>query len=273
MFCPSCGTRNPDGSRFCGACGADLSARGPGSTPQAMAGTPQVAGAPAPTRPAAAARGRVGRGRAIAGVAVAVAVALAVAVGLRTDWFGLAQPYLVPGTYTIITSTSASNTMVCSIAEGDRISLTIRGTSCVEGDARVNQTDRGHLHVQIPITAAGLSEIGTNNTEPGHTLNLVVPRGAPDSIVGTWAVWTTDRGDQPDGGLGWMKVEDNGTFTLGSISIYDKETTAVMAESLKAGNFQGSFAAASGSWTRQDDGSFVLSFPDSDGALTFQYRR
>ena len=40
MFCPRCGTRNPDGSRFCGACGADLSARGPGSTPQAMAGTP-----------------------------------------------------------------------------------------------------------------------------------------------------------------------------------------------------------------------------------------
>ena len=135
MFCPSCGTRNPDGSRFCGACGADLSARGPGAS-QVMAGTPQVAaqvpapGAPTPTRPTAAVRGRV-----IAGVAVAVAAALVVAVGLLTDWFGLAQSYLVPGTYTIITSTSASNTMVCSIAEGDRISLTIRGTSCVEGDA------------------------------------------------------------------------------------------------------------------------------------------
>ena len=272
MFCPSCGTRNPDGSRFCGACGTDLSARGPGAS-QVMAGTPQVAaqvpapGAPTPTRPTAAVRGRV-----IAGVAVAVAAALVVAVGLLTDWFGLAQSYLVPGTYTIITSTPASNTMVCSIAEGDRISLTIRGTSCVEGDARVNQTDRGHLYVQMPITAAGLSEIGTNNTESGHTLNLVIPRGAPYSIVGTWAAWTTDRGDQPDGGLGWMKVEDNGTFTLGNIPIYDKGTTAVMAESLKAGNFQGNSDAASGSWTRQGDGSFVLTFPDGN-TLTFQYHK
>ena len=267
MFCPSCGTRNPDGSRFCGACGADLSARGPGAS-QAAAPAASVAAGPA------ARRRRSWRRRApVAAVAVAL-VTIAVA-GLVTGWFGFARPSITPGTYTIITSTSASNTMVCSIAEGDRISLTIRGTSCVEGNARVNQTDRGHLYVQMPITAAGLSEIGTTNTEPGHTLNLVIPRGAPDSIVGTWAAWTTDRGDQPDGGLGWMKVEDNGTFTLGSIPIYDKGTTAVMAESLKAGNFQGNSDAAyaaSGNWTRQGDGSFVLTFPDGN-TLTFQYRR
>ena len=69
-----------------------------------------------------------------------------------------------------------------------------------------------------------------------------------------------------------MKVEDNGTFTLGNIPIYDKGTTAVMAESLKAGNFQGNSDAASGSWARQGDGSFVLTFPDGN-TLTFQYRR
>ena len=138
MFCPSCGARNPNGSRFCKACGTDLSGKRVGAPALRAAAQAPAPGAPAFARPAAAARGRsTGRRRVIAGIAAAVAVALVVAVGLRTSWFGLATSCLVPGAYA----------------------------------------------------------------------------------------------------------------------------------------FVGNSDAASGSWARQDDGSFVLSFPDSDGALTFQYRR
>lgn len=125
MFCPSCGTRNPDGSRFCGSCGTDLSGRGAGTpAPQAATQAP-VPGAPAFARPAAAARGRsAGRGRVIAGIAAAVAVALVIAVGLRTGWFGLAQPHLTPGTYIL---TSLPLGQLASIAYDDDGSLRRRG--------------------------------------------------------------------------------------------------------------------------------------------------
>ena len=66
-----------------------------------------------------------------------------------------------------------------------------------------------------------------------------------------------------------MKVEDDGTFRTGSISSSD---AAAVADSLKAGTFQGDANATSGSWTRQDDGSFVLTFSDGN-THTFQYHK
>ena len=200
MFCPSCGTQIPDGSRFCGSCGTDLSARGTGAPAAPAPGQVSVLRVPIPARHASAARGRV-----VAGVAVAVAVALVVAVGLHTGWFGLTGSHLVPGTYTF-SSSSVSYEMVLSVTEGDHVGLTIGKDSWVEGDARVSQAGSDHLHVQAPLTTAVLHEPGTTTTtfeemgvsragiaalglgddQPsGYTLNLVVPRGAPNSIVGT----------------------------------------------------------------------------------------
>ena len=163
MFCPSCGTRIPEGVRFCKACGADLSAR--------SATAPQIPapGAPAFARPAAAARGRsAGRRRVIAGIAEAVAIALVVAVGLRTSSFGLAQPHLMPGTYTftgnLVDSSLASHTttMVLSVAEGDSVTFTFERGQRFGGNARVSWAGRDHLYVQVPVTRASLG-LGENS--------------------------------------------------------------------------------------------------------------
>lgn len=287
MFCPSCGTQIPDGSRLCGSCGADLSARGAGAPAAPAPGQVPVLRVPIPARHASAARGRV-----IAGVAVAVAVALVVAVGLHTGWFGLAGSHLVPGTYTF-SSSSVSYEMVLSVTEGDHVGLTIGKDSWVEGDARVSQAGSDHLHVQAPLTTAvlhepgattttfeemgvsraGIAALGLDDDQPsGYTLNLVVPRGAPDSIVGTWAWWIEDERGLPhesEDYFGWVEVEGDGSFRVGDVSSSDAAAAAV--KSLKAGNFRGNSEFMSGSWVRQSDGSFVLT--SYGNAVTFQHRR
>ena len=304
MFCPSCGTRNPEGVRFCRACGADLSGRGVGTTASQAATQAPAPGAPAFARPAAAARGRsAGRRRVIAGIAAAVAVALVVAVGLRTNWFGLAQPHLTPGTYILIDSTQSydstgSYAMVFSVAEGDHLSLTVKGTSWVGGDVnwlgggtQVSQVGGSGLYVRAPLSAAPFIYGAPVNNKfarisnalksttalrlgdgqlPDYTLNLVVPRNAPESIVGTWAFWVADERGLPKEDLRWTKVEGDGTLRTGSVST---SNATYVAESLKQGTFQGSSDAESGSWVRQGDGSFALTFPDSSHTFTFQYRR
>lgn len=297
MFCPSCGARNPDGSRFCRSCGADLSARC-AATPQATAQVP-ASGVSAFIRRAPAARGLVEHGRLVAGI---VAVALVVAVGLRTSWFGLAQPHLTPGTYTFTSSLVDSSlalhttTAVLSVTEDGSATLAIDGQS-IGGNAQVSWAGRDHLYVQVPIMRAslGLGENQNNRFGPvsnslksiaalrlgddqslTFSINFVFPRGAPDSIVGTWAMWLTDENGStlPYGDMNlfiWQRFEGDGSFRGGYVSPSD---TAAAIESLKAGTFQGnSNVAVSGSWTKQNDGSFVLNTPVGSSINTFQYHR
>ena len=299
MFCPNCGARVADGRGFCGACGRALRGAGAPQMTSATNAPPAVATSVA-ARPVARKR-HSWRRRAPLVAAAAVAATVAIVItGLLTERFGLARPHLTPGVY-ILSGSSASDTTVLSISEGDHVSLSVRGSGKGGWDARVSQAGRDHLHVQVPITAASLPEmLGVNNKfgpvsnslksitalrlgdgqSSDHSLNLVIPRGAPDSIVGTWAWWVTDKSGLPQQGdtftrgvtfaLEWMKVEDDGTFRTGTIPSSDM---AAVADSLKAGTFQGdNFFAFSGKWIRQGDGSFVLTSPDGH-TLTFQYHK
>lgn len=301
MFCPSCGTRNPEGVRFCKTCGTDLSGRRAGApAPQAAIQAP-VPDTPAFARPTTAAHRHIGRGGVIAGIAAAVAIALVVAAGLRTNWFGLAQPHLMPGTYTftsspVDSSLASHTTMVLSVIEDGSATLAIDGQS-IGGNARVSWAGRDHLYVQVPVTRASLglrenSKPEFTNVKDGlksdtalrlgddqsltFSINFVFPRGAPDSIVGTWAMWLTDENGStlPYGDMNlfiWQRFEGDGSFRGGYVSPSD---TAAAIESLKAGTFQGnSNVAVSGSWTKQNDGSFVLNTPVGSSINTFQYHR
>ena len=206
--------------------------------------------------------GLAARGRVIAGVAAIVVVAIVIAAGLNTSWFGLAGPHLVPGNYTL-SGSSASSTIVASVTQGNHVSLEYEGHSWV-GDAQVSRVGKDHLHVRVPIAEEG-------GQLSGCMLNLVIPQGVPGSVIGTWAMWFTDENGFPNlGGIAWAVIEDGDTLRGGVVSSSDAPAAA---RSLGMGTFQGDSGAKLGSWARQDDGSFALTFPDSDGTLTFRYHR
>jgi len=224
-------------------------------------------------------------------------------VGLRTNWFGLARPHLVPGTYTITSSlvdsslASHTTTMVLSVAEGNSVTFTFEGGQSFGGNARVSWAGRDHLYVQVPVTRASLglrenSKPEFTNVKDGlksvtalslgddqslaFSFNFVFPRGVPDSIIGTWAMWITDENGStvPYGDMNlfiWCRFEDDGSFRGGYVPSSD---VAATVDSLKAGTFLGnSNVAVSGSWAKQDDGSFVLNTPYGSSINTFQYHR
>ena len=306
MFCPSCGTRNPDGVRFCRACGTNLSGRRAGTTqrpvPAASATPTPAAQAPTPTVPTDRVIGQGGRrSNPFATVAAMVVVGIFVlAVGLQvgssTSWFGLAKPHLTPGTYTFGKPSSSPlplEPIVVSVAEGDSVTFTLWGQSA-GGNAQVSRAGKDHLYalVSFPVASLGLgtnvnNKFGTvtvsnrlsstttpsrDDGQPMFSVHIIAPQDTRDSIVGTWAWWITCRTESGQESnkitIGWLKVEGNGTFIVGSVS---SPNAAAVAESLKAGTFQGDSGEKQGSWAKQDDGSFVLTYPD--GTFTFQCRR
>ena len=238
-------------------------------------------------------------------------------MGLRTGWFGLAQPHLTPRTYTFTSSlmdsslASHTTTMVLSVAEGDSVTFTFEGGQSFGGNARVSWAGRDHLYVQVPVTrtSLGLGEnskpeftnvtdglksvtaLSLGDVQPlAGSIHFVFPRGVPDSIVGTWACWITDKNGStlqvprwltdekgstlPYGDMNlfiWQRYEDDGSFRGGYVPSSD---VAATVDSLKAGTFQGnSNVEVSGSWAKQDDGSFVLNTPYGSSINTFQYHR
>ncbi len=96
MFCPKCGAELPDGSRFCGSCGAQLAPAVPdGATgQQPPVGQGQTAAGTAPAAPgtvdvaAGAAKSRK-TGLTVGGIAVAVVAVLAVAAFALVNALGL----------------------------------------------------------------------------------------------------------------------------------------------------------------------------------------
>ena len=271
MFCPSCGTRNPDGSRFCRSCGTNLSGRRVGAAQKSTSAVQVKPTTQVPTSHTSVAKTLM---LAVPGIGMYIMVALFVmgalvvaTVGPSTSWFGLARPHLTPGTYTLSQSLSIlfnswlpPATMTVSVAEGDRVSFAVEGASWV-GDAQVSQAGRDQLHIQIPIAAK-------NGQPTGHTFNFVVPQGIPDNVIGIWASWTADENGQPDNGVAWAMIENDGTFKAQSAS---KSDATAIAESLKAGTFRGDSGGKSGKWVKREDGSYKLTL--NDYTYVFQYQK
>ena len=223
----------------------------------------------------------------------------------------------MPGTYTFTSSlvdsslASHTTTMVLSVAEGDSVVFTFERGQSFGGNAWVSWAGRDYLYVQVPITRASLGL--RENSKPEFTnvkdslksvtalslgddqplagsIHFVFPRGTPDSIVGTWAMWITDENGLPLQVPQWLTDENGSTLPYGDMNLFiwqrfegdgsfrggyvSPSDTAAAIESLKAGTFQGnSNVAVSGSWTKQNDGSFVLNTPVGSSINTFQYHR
>ena len=251
MFCPSCGTRNPDVSRFCGSCGADLSGRRAGSPAAQAAAQVPASRAPIPARRAPAARIRV-----VAGIAAAVAVALIVAVGLSTGWFGLVERHVSPGIYELVCrSSDTEGYFIASISQDGYIGLTDRDDWARgwnrSGSLQVNRAKNDHLHGEILYTE--------ENSRHRDLNNFVVPQDAQSSLVGTWAFWQA-REDGSCAGLLWAEFSHDGTFKYESLSSPDDATPAVAL--IMVGAFRGGSHAKIGQWTRRDGGDYLLYFAD-----------
>ena len=209
----------------------------------------------------------------------------------------------MPGTYTFTSSpvdsslASHTTTMVLSVAEDDSVVFTFERGQSFGGNAWVSWAGRDYLYVQVPITRASLglrenskpeftnvkdslksiTALSLDDDQPlAGSIHFVFPRGAPDSIVGTWAMWLTDENGStvPYGDMNlfiWQRFEGDGSFRGGYVPSSD---VAATVDSLKAGTFQGnSNVKVSGSWAKQDDGSFVLNTPYGSSTNTFQYHR
>ena len=256
MFCPSCGTRNPDGSRFCGACGTDLSARGPGAS-QAAAPAASVAAGPA------ARRRRSWRRRApVAAVAVAL-VTIAVA-GLVTGWFGFARPSITPGTYVLGTDATAYTAFV---AQDGSVSF-LEYKYAYGGGIKDTWIKDGNLYGKVETNI--LSPEYDHPSSP-MIVNFMMPQGATDSIVGTWAYWHTWNDDEPHQ-LVWAKFSDNGSFKY---EVFSNSSSPEMESALaliKAGTFQGDSNAESGRWDKQEDGSYLMTLVNG-GSCVYRYHK
>ena len=96
------------------------------------------------------------------------------------------------------------------------------------------------------------------------SIHLVIPQGAPDSIVGSWACWITDENGLPLQVPHWLTDENGSTVPYGDMNLFiwqrfegdgsfkggyvSSSDVAATVDSLKAGTFQGnSNVAVSGS--------------------------
>ena len=130
--------------------------------------------------------------------------------------------------------------MVLSVIEDGSATLAIDGQS-IGGNARVSWAGRDHLYVQVPVTRASLGL--RENSKPEFTnvkdslksvtalslgddqplagsIHFVFPRGAPDSIAGTRAMWITDENGLPLQVPQWPTAANGSTVPHGELNLF-----------------------------------------------------
>ena len=153
MFCPKCGTKNPDGALFCGACGNTMAstanqAQQPQQAqqvPQAQRGSYQQPGAYVAPMGGAAASPK--RKLPIIPIAIVAAVIVVLIVGFSTSWFGLTAEKVFVYTEATSTSTSLSSHIttkrVSSIVrdgQGNIVEMTVTSEGSSSGAATTKAT-------------------------------------------------------------------------------------------------------------------------------------
>jgi hypothetical protein len=215
MFCPKCGTQNPDGAKFCKGCGAPLGGR-PAAAPYAGAPTPGAAptpgvpgAAPVPGVPGAAPTPAMGprlRARVPAIVAVVAVVAVLV-VGLATSWFGLAaNDGLKAGTY-YLNNSDGSPVMMLSVHGDGIVGITDPSGATIEGKSEVTDSN-GHLVVKLSdLRGSGLGGADASDL----SVSLILPsKLGKGSYAGDYAIAALS-GSGTRGTVGWLQLRDDGS--------------------------------------------------------------
>ena len=272
MFCPKCGTQNPDGSKFCKGCGAPLgaqSATGPhagvtGAAP-ASAPSPVAGAAPAPGPAQEAAEKPRVKAR-VPVVAVVVTIAAVLVVGLATRWFGLAGSGLKAGTYYL--RDSSDREMMLSVHGDGVVGVTIAGDGTFEGRSKAK---RSNGHLVIELSDPNFAIPGTSASDVSDlSVSLILPSGLDKgSYAGDYAFRMS--GTKSSNSLAqvvWLRLGDDGNVYLNSYSSGGSsgEPNDIF-DSIANGSWSDDDAQQTMTWRANDDGSAGFGLYDASGNL------
>ena len=273
MFCPKCGTQNPDGSKFCKGCGAPLgaqSATGPhaGATGAAPASTPSpLAGAAPAPGPAQEAAEKPRVKARVPVVAVVVTIVAVLVVGLATRWFGLAGSGLKAGTY-YLRDSDRSTAFMLSVHGDGVVGVTMAGKGTFEGRSKAKRSN-GHLVIELSdpnfaIPGASASDVSD------LSVSLILPSGLDKgSYAGDYAFrMSGTEGSDSYAFVVWFRLGDDGNVYLNSYSSDDSsEDPKTVFDSIANGSWSDDDAQQTTTWRANDDGSAGFGVYDASGNL------
>lgn len=310
MFCPNCGSKAPDGAKFCGVCGTPLPhARVEGSAssqqqvtqaavrpaqqaaPQpAMQPAAQFAPQPAPAPAAASAAASSGGSVALRVVGiVAVVTLLAVAGALFLAATGTNVPLVssllsggeFQGTITVSSDGASGIGGFTTTIDGDKIAMSNYGTDEVEGTVS-EKYQRGTSTVYEIDETDGASISGTDGFTEA-TAKVMVPqgigKGEPRGMLG----YVVRGGGNGGTGIGsiymlvgvYFDFHADGTVDIGVAGAMERSSSALDKADPTLDAFDPSDSArtqaATGTWTKPYDGRIEIELEGADGTLYLDY--
>lgn len=266
MFCPKCGTENPDGSRYCKGCGAPLGGQ-PATSRHAGAPAPGAApaAAAAPTPDAAAATDEKSRGKVKSPViAVAAAVVAVLVVGFATGWYGLRGSGLRAGTYFLKSSSGSAKVMLSAHNDGI-VGGTFDEEGTFEGKSR-SKTSHGHVVVKLSDPRYDMPSISASDV----SVSLILPSGLDKgSYAGDYAfrISGTGSSDSLDR-VAWMRLGDDGNVYVNSYSSDgSSEDPKAVFDSIANGSWSDDQAQQVGTWRANDGDAVGFGVYDTSGNL------
>lgn len=304
MFCPNCGSKAPDGAKFCGLCGAPLplarvESGAPAPQPAAQTTVPpapqpatQAAVRPAPqpapvAAPAAASSGGSAALRAVGIVAVVALLAVAGALFLAAT--GTNVPLVssllsggeFQGTITVSSDGASGIGGFTTTIDGDKIAMSNYGTDEVEGTVS-EKYQRGTSTVYEVDETDDASISGTDGLTEA-TAKVMVPqgigKGEPRGMLG----YVVRGGGNGGTGIGsiymlvgvYFDFHAGGTVDIGVAGAMERSSSALDKADPTLDAFDPSDSArtqaATGTWTKPYDGRIEIELEGADGTLYLDY--
>lgn len=247
MFCPKCGAKNPDGAKFCGACGEPFRSA-PAPAPAAAPASAAPGAAPTTFPQAAPTTGKTLPKKTIAIVAGAVVVVVAV-VAVALTLFGGGKPFEgtidLSGIQLIATDKSMTMRSGNELIFSGTIDETRRDDNCM-----VYELDN------VESTASGWDSVDNAG------MAVSVPDGAVrGDATGEWRfVMDAQQNGQRVLFIFWADVDDSGTIQYMQTTAYGSDQASVEMLDPFSEDFDpeaGGGTIRTASWNK-DDGAYTL---------------
>jgi hypothetical protein len=269
MFCPKCGTQNPDGSKFCKGCGAPLGGQPAASHVGSPApGAPGPTPTPGPAPAGASTAARKPRPKASAPmIAVVATIVATLVVGFATRWFGLAGSGLKPGTY-CLNDSSGSTAMMLSVHGDGVVGVTVAGTGTFEGRCEATRSN-GHLVLKLDDPNFAMSGTSANDVSD-LSVSLILPsKLGKGSYAGDYAFrMSGTRGSQNLDQVIWLRFGDDGNVSAGEYSTGGSAgDPSAIFDSIASGSWFDDNAEQIGTWLASDGNAGVEAYDTSGNIL------